>query len=151
MVSRSADDYYRYEYDIQGGGYTPPDDAIRYYIKLFTRDRDALRASFGLYRAWDDTVAQNGARADDQLTMPVLAIGGGNSWGRSSPGSAWPTRPTTCRPSSSRTQVTGSPSRHPTRCSPPSPPSSPRTSRRPERTSTSSVGRAFMPPSATSR
>jgi pimeloyl-ACP methyl ester carboxylesterase len=82
MVSRSADDYYRYEYAIQGGGFTPPDDAIRYYIKLFTRDREALRASFGLYRAWDDTVAQNGARAESKLTLPVLAIGGGDSWGQ---------------------------------------------------------------------
>ena len=82
MVSRSADDYYRYEYDIQGGGYTPPDDAIRYYIKLFTRDRETLRASFGLYRAWDDTVTQNTARAMNKLTLPVLAIGGDDSWGQ---------------------------------------------------------------------
>lgn len=44
MVSRRADDYFRYDYAIQGGGYTPPDDAIRYHIKLFTRDpRDAPR------------------------------------------------------------------------------------------------------------
>jgi pimeloyl-ACP methyl ester carboxylesterase len=81
MVSRSADAYYRYEFDVQGFGFTPPDDAIRYYIKVFTRSRDALRASFGLYRAWDATGAQNLARAANPLTIPVLAIGGGDSWG----------------------------------------------------------------------
>ena len=82
MVSRRADDYFRYDYAIQGGGYTPPDDAIRYHIKLFTRDRETLRASFGLYRAWDDTVTQNTARAKNKLTLPVLAIGGDDSWGQ---------------------------------------------------------------------
>ena len=121
MVSRSADDYYRYEFVIQGGGYTPPDDAIRYYIKLFTRDRDTLRASFGLYRAWDDTVAQNTRSGGQQADPPRPGHRWRRQLGPSSPGSAWPTQPTTCTPSSSRTPVTGSPNRHPTRCSPPSP------------------------------
>jgi hypothetical protein len=38
--------------------------------------RDALRGSFGLYRAMDITTAQNQRRATRHLTMPVLAIGG---------------------------------------------------------------------------
>ena len=80
MVSRSADAYYRYEYTIQGGGTTLPEYAIKYYVKLFTRDRDALRASFGLYRAWDAHLAQNIGRQDEPLTIPVLGIGGANSW-----------------------------------------------------------------------
>jgi pimeloyl-ACP methyl ester carboxylesterase len=81
MVRRSADAFYRYEFAIQGGGVTLPDHAIRYYVDLFTRDRDALRASFGLYRAWDATIAQNEQRSMNPLTIPVLGVGGETSWG----------------------------------------------------------------------
>jgi pimeloyl-ACP methyl ester carboxylesterase len=81
MVRRSASDFYRYEFAVQGGGQTLHDRTIRYYVGLYTRTRDALRASFGLYRAWDETVAQNEARAMDALNLPVLAIGGERSWG----------------------------------------------------------------------
>ena len=81
MVSSNADAYYRYEYKIQGGGTTPPNKAIKYYIDLYTKDRATLRASFGFYRAWDRTTAQNGARQAAPLSIPVLGIGGVNSWG----------------------------------------------------------------------
>jgi pimeloyl-ACP methyl ester carboxylesterase len=81
MVKSNANAYYRYEYKIQGGGATLPDYAIEYYIKLYTRDRATLRASFGLYRAWDSHMAQNAARQATPLTIPVLGIGGVNSWG----------------------------------------------------------------------
>ncbi len=82
MVSSNADAYYRYEYSIQGGGETLSDAAIAYYIKLYTRNRDVLRASFGLYRAWDATLNQNrNVRQTTKLTIPVLGIGGENSWG----------------------------------------------------------------------
>jgi pimeloyl-ACP methyl ester carboxylesterase len=40
-----------------------------------------LRGSFGLYRAWDTTLAQNEQRKTRRLPMPVLAIGGAESWG----------------------------------------------------------------------
>ncbi len=81
MVGSNADAYYRYEYDIQGGGTTPPEKAIKYYINLYTSDRSSLRASFGFYRAWDTTTSQNGSRQAAPLTIPVLGIGGANSWG----------------------------------------------------------------------
>lgn len=81
MVNSNADAYYRYEYAIQGGGSTLPDYAIEYYVALFTRNKNALRASFGLYRAWDATMDQNAARQGLKLTIPVLGIGGENSWG----------------------------------------------------------------------
>ncbi len=81
MVSSNADAYYRYEYEIQGGGSTPAEKAIEYYIDLYTRDRATLRASFGFYRAWDATTAQNATRQAAPLTIPVLGIGGVNSWG----------------------------------------------------------------------
>lgn len=82
MVGSNADAFYRYEYSIQGGGATLPDAAIDYYIDLYTRNRDVLRTSFGLYRDWDATVNQNRAvRQATKLTIPVLAVGGENSWG----------------------------------------------------------------------
>jgi pimeloyl-ACP methyl ester carboxylesterase len=81
MVRSNADEYYRYEFAVQGGGQTLPDHAIKYYTNLYTRNRDALRASFGLYRAWDQTLGQNLERAKTKLTIPVLGIGGEKSWG----------------------------------------------------------------------
>jgi|KBSSwiStaDraftv2_1062776.scaffolds.fasta_scaffold65398_3 pimeloyl-ACP methyl ester carboxylesterase len=56
-----------------------PDDAVRYYADGFASSPAALRGSFGFYRAWDATSAQNQDRAATKLTMPVLAIGGGTS------------------------------------------------------------------------
>jgi pimeloyl-ACP methyl ester carboxylesterase len=81
MVKSNAQAYYRYEFSVQGGGATLPDYAIRYYIGLSTRDRDILRASFGFYRSWDATLKQNIERMGTKLTIPVLAMGGVNSWG----------------------------------------------------------------------
>ncbi|GLS29547.1 hypothetical protein SAMN04488498_112143 [Mesorhizobium albiziae] len=37
---------------------------------------DALRGSFGSYRAIDTDIAQNQARKTRRLTLPVLAVGG---------------------------------------------------------------------------
>lgn len=81
MVRSNAGEYYRYEFMIQGGGQTLPDYAINYYVDLYTRSKDTLRASFGLYRAWETTLHQNTARSMDPLTIPVLGIGGVNSYG----------------------------------------------------------------------
>lgn len=81
MVASNAQAYFRYEYSIQGGAATLPDYAIDYYIRLYTRDRNTLRSSFGLYRAWDSHMAQNGERQATPLTIPVLGIGGEQSWG----------------------------------------------------------------------
>jgi pimeloyl-ACP methyl ester carboxylesterase len=81
MVRTNANAFYRYEFAIQGGGATLPDHAIDYYVSLYNRDRNALRASFGLYRAWDAHLAQNMERQKTPLTLPVLGIGGENSWG----------------------------------------------------------------------
>jgi pimeloyl-ACP methyl ester carboxylesterase len=53
-----------------------PDHAVRYYANGFASSRAALRGSFGFYRAWDATTAQNHDRQATKLTMPVLAIGG---------------------------------------------------------------------------
>jgi pimeloyl-ACP methyl ester carboxylesterase len=57
-----------------------PDEVIDYYVGLLS-DPDALRASFGFYRALDTTIAQDGQRKTRRLSMPVLAIGGAASFG----------------------------------------------------------------------
>jgi pimeloyl-ACP methyl ester carboxylesterase len=79
LVSGREDVFFGYEFAIQGGE-SLPGEALRYYFDLFS-DPDALRGGFGLYRAWDATIAQNQERKKTPLPMPVLAIGGATSWG----------------------------------------------------------------------
>lgn len=81
MVQSNPDGFYGYEYSIQAGPEKLPDYAIRYYVRLYTRDRNALRATFGLYRAWEATQTQNIERQKSKLTIPVLGVGGEHSWG----------------------------------------------------------------------
>jgi pimeloyl-ACP methyl ester carboxylesterase len=81
MVHSNADGFYDYEFAIQAGGATLPDYAIDYYTRLYNRNKVVLRATFGLYRAWDAHVTQNKERAKTPLTIPVVGIGGENSWG----------------------------------------------------------------------
>ncbi|MGN9809302.1 alpha/beta fold hydrolase [Micromonospora sp. BQ11] len=71
--------FFGYEFAIQGGK-PLPDHVLRYYFDLYS-DPDVLRGSFGLYRAWGATLAQNEQRRTEPLTMPVLGIGGEKSWG----------------------------------------------------------------------
>jgi pimeloyl-ACP methyl ester carboxylesterase len=59
-----------------------PDYAVKYYIDILASDPDALRGSFGQYRAWDTNGAQNVQRKTRKLTLPVLAIGGANGIGK---------------------------------------------------------------------
>ena len=80
LVSGREDVFFGYEFAIQSGGVSLPDETLQYYFDLFS-DPDVLRGSFGLYRAWDATVAQNEQRKTKPLTMPVLGIGGEASWG----------------------------------------------------------------------
>ena len=80
LVSGREDIFYGYEFAIQAGNRKLPDDLIDYYVRLYANP-DGLRASFGFYRAWGTTLAQNEQRKTRPLTMPVLAIGGAESWG----------------------------------------------------------------------
>jgi pimeloyl-ACP methyl ester carboxylesterase len=50
-------------------------DAVDHYIAAL-RDPDALHCSFACYRALDETMTQNAARAERRLSIPVLAIAG---------------------------------------------------------------------------
>jgi pimeloyl-ACP methyl ester carboxylesterase len=80
LVRGREDIFFGYEFAIQAGNKKLPDDVLRYYFSLFS-DPDALRGSFGLYRAWGTTLTQNEQRKTRPLTMPVLGIGGAESWG----------------------------------------------------------------------
>jgi pimeloyl-ACP methyl ester carboxylesterase len=80
LVKGREDIFFGYEFAIQAGKKKLPDDALRYYFSLFS-DPDTLRGSFGLYRPWGTTLAQNEHRKTRRLTMPGLAIGGAESWG----------------------------------------------------------------------
>ena len=53
-----------------------PDYAVRHYVDTLAASREALHASFAIYRALDATIAQNQERKNRRLTLPVLGIGG---------------------------------------------------------------------------
>jgi pimeloyl-ACP methyl ester carboxylesterase len=79
LVRGREDIFFGYEFAIQGGK-NLPDDVVNYYVGLL-QNPDSLRGTFGFYRALDTTLAQNAERKTTPLTMPVLAIGGAESWG----------------------------------------------------------------------
>jgi pimeloyl-ACP methyl ester carboxylesterase len=78
LVTGREDVFFRWEFDAAARPLS--DRAIDYYVSLL-KDPDSLRASFGFYRALDATIAQDGQRKTQRLTMPVLAIGGAASFG----------------------------------------------------------------------
>jgi pimeloyl-ACP methyl ester carboxylesterase len=79
LVSGREDAFYRWEFD--AAAKKLPDEVIAYYVDHFASGPEALRASFGFYRALDATIAQDGERKTTKLPMPVLAIGGAASFG----------------------------------------------------------------------
>src|SRR5262245_53215575 len=80
LVRGREDIYFGAEYAASAG--TPlPDGVVKYYIERLASSRDALRGSFGSYRAIDASIAQNERRKKRRLTLPVLAIGGGKGLG----------------------------------------------------------------------
>jgi len=78
LVEGREDIFFGWEFD--AAAKKLPDDVIDYYVGLLS-DPDALRGSFGFYRALDTTIAQDEQRKTQRLTMPVLAIGGAASFG----------------------------------------------------------------------
>src|SRR5918995_847626 len=57
LVRGREDIFFGYEFAIQGGNV--PDYALKYHFDMIAADPDAMRGSFGFYRAWDTTLAQN--------------------------------------------------------------------------------------------
>jgi pimeloyl-ACP methyl ester carboxylesterase len=80
QLVRGREDLY-FGFQFAKGGNPLPDYAVKYYIDMLASDPDALRGSFGQYRAWDTNGAQNEQRKTRRLTLPVLAIGGANGVG----------------------------------------------------------------------
>jgi pimeloyl-ACP methyl ester carboxylesterase len=113
LVTGREDIFFRWEFD--AASRPLPDDVIAHYVGLLS-DPDALRGSFGFYRALDATIAQDGQRKTRRLAMPVLAIGGEASSGSTSRTrcGSWPT---TWRASSSLAPGISSPRRRRMRCS----------------------------------
>jgi pimeloyl-ACP methyl ester carboxylesterase len=80
LVSGREDIFFGAEYDASAGEHKLPTETVAYYIDGF-RDPDALRGSFGWYRAIEESIPQNQRRAETRLTLPILAIGGAQSAG----------------------------------------------------------------------
>jgi pimeloyl-ACP methyl ester carboxylesterase len=80
MIRGNEEAYFNFEFRIQSGGIPLPAYARRYYIDLYSRSRDVLRASLGFYRAIGKTLGQDAARAKRPITIPVLGVGGKNSY-----------------------------------------------------------------------
>ena len=81
LVRGREDIYFGFIFDIEAGSTKLPGYAVRTYIDNLASVPGALRGSFGFYRAWDVTSAQNAQRAATKLTIPVLAVGGSESLG----------------------------------------------------------------------
>jgi pimeloyl-ACP methyl ester carboxylesterase len=80
LVRGREDIYFGAEF--AGAAGTPlPDSVVQYYVDRLALSPDALRGSFGIYRAFDATIAQNEQRKSRRLTLPVLAIGGAKALG----------------------------------------------------------------------
>jgi pimeloyl-ACP methyl ester carboxylesterase len=80
LVKGREDIYFGAKIDASAGTNKLPDYAVKYYIDTLT-DPEALHGTFQLYRALNTTIAQNEERKTRRLTMPVLAIGGAESYG----------------------------------------------------------------------
>jgi pimeloyl-ACP methyl ester carboxylesterase len=75
LVRGREDVYFSAEY--AGAAGTPlPVEVVKYYVDRLASSPDALRGSFGWYRAIDTTSAQNEQRKTKRLTLPILAVGG---------------------------------------------------------------------------
>jgi pimeloyl-ACP methyl ester carboxylesterase len=81
LVAGREDIFFGAEFDASAGTNKLPADVVKYYVGTLAASPDALRGSFGFYRALTTTIAQNQQRKERRLTLPVLAIGGAESAG----------------------------------------------------------------------
>ena len=79
LVRDREDVFFGAELDASAGTAKLPSSAVQYYIDMLRSEKDALRGSFGFYRAFWTTSDQNVQRMAQKLTIPVLAIGGKES------------------------------------------------------------------------
>jgi pimeloyl-ACP methyl ester carboxylesterase len=81
LVAGREEIFFGAEFDAAAGTHKLDADTVRYYVRMLRSGRRALHGSFGFYRALWTTADQNIARLNRKLTVPVLAIGGGESSG----------------------------------------------------------------------
>ena len=81
LVRGREDVFFGAEFDASAGTTKLPDEVVGYYVDTLASDPAALRGSFGFYRAVGVTRSQNEQRKARRLSVPVLAIGGGESAG----------------------------------------------------------------------
>jgi pimeloyl-ACP methyl ester carboxylesterase len=79
LVTGREDIFFGAEFDASAGTHKLPADVVKYYVDTLAASPDALRGSFGFYRAIPAIIAQNEQRKTRRLTLPVLAVGGEES------------------------------------------------------------------------
>jgi len=82
LVTGREEIFFGAEFNGSAGTHKLPDELVTYYVDTLVSDPDALRGSFGQYRAFDASIAQNQQRKNTRLTLPVLAIGGEEALGQ---------------------------------------------------------------------
>lgn len=80
MVVGREDVYFGWQFESKAA-HPLPESMHRFYVDTVAASRDALHGCFGMYRALDETAAQNVQRKNTRLTLPVLAMGGAASLG----------------------------------------------------------------------
>jgi pimeloyl-ACP methyl ester carboxylesterase len=81
LIAGREEIFFGAEFDASAGSRKLPPETVRYYVDILRSDPDALRGSFGFYRAVNATIAQNEQRKTRRLAVPVLAMGGEESGG----------------------------------------------------------------------
>jgi len=81
LVTGREDIFFGAEFDASAGIRKLPPEVVKYYVDTLAASPDALRGSFGIYRAFPAIIVQNEQRKTRRLTLPVLAIGGEQSAG----------------------------------------------------------------------
>ena len=81
LVTGREDIFFGAEFDASAGIRKLPPEVVKHYVDTLAASPDALRGSFGIYRAFPAIIVQNEQRKTRRLTLPVLAIGGEQSAG----------------------------------------------------------------------
>jgi pimeloyl-ACP methyl ester carboxylesterase len=82
LVTGREEIFFGAEFNGSAGTHKLPAELVDYYVDTLAGDPDALRGSFGQYRAFDASIAQNQQRKNTRLILPVLAIGGEEALGQ---------------------------------------------------------------------
>jgi pimeloyl-ACP methyl ester carboxylesterase len=82
LVTGREEIFFGAEFNGSAGTHKLPAELVDYYVDTLASDHDSLRGTFGQYRAFDASIAQNQQRKNTRLTLPVLAIGGEEALGQ---------------------------------------------------------------------